>query len=361
MNPNLKLVFVYLGNEIPKYFALNVNRTAELFDYEVILVLDTKSSWPRDTPINSSIRLVVLESYNDDYLQFLNHDMGFRQGFWFFTIKRLLVLKEVHEQLGRDCPILHVEGDMLLFPSFPFTEVLFDKLKWFGNNKVSDVGSLVYSPNLMQTEWLHSQIILEIELDTQVTDMSALKRVRAKNPSRIEIFNDLFSENYHLHETNLFDGANLGVWLCGVDPRNTYGFHFIHENGEVANEKSLNLGSILSTAHLTFDHKQVYLAKGNSVKKNLHCLHIHSKDIDLFNDKSEQVLKKYIDWAHYKSPMVVGFDPKLFFSLIKSNFRNRSLKNYLRNFFSFLLKGEEISELRIFSLAKWIFSRTRRP
>jgi len=354
---NLKLVLVYLGNRVPNYVIQNANRLAELFQFDVYLFVDSLENIPTDIDFDAriNVREIVTVQKADGAL--FGHDANFRGGFWLHTFNRLLQIKEIHRELGPNDPILHIEADMLIMPSFPFKSVLAKNLKWFRYNEVSDVASLVYFPSFVETEWLHAQLLNEINDDSIVTDMSALKRIRDRNPSRIEVFQDILMKDVD-QRVGIYDGLSLGIWLCGVDPRNTFGMSIIHENSEYKVDDTSDLGDLFVDSEIYLeDGKIKFLREG--VVQNIHCLHVHSKDEQLLCVKNSDRLKQLLHFTKDNRPIVIDFRFKVFFKLMRKNLKNGTLISYLRNFVQFLFKRDKIGNPRLLEVLKFMFRKRK--
>lgn len=350
---NLKLVIIYLGNKVPRYVVQNANRLAEIFEYNVFLFVDSVSNLPSNINIHERVtlrELVTVESADD---ALFGHDKAFRGGFWIHTFDRLLQIKEIHRELGPDNPILHIEADMLIMPSFPFESVFENKLKWFQHNDQNDVASLVYSPNLAETEWMHAQLISEVSVDPQLTDMSALKKIREKNPFRIDVFQDLFASERVDQKIGIFDGYSLGIWLCGVDPRNTFGMNIIHENSEYKFESANELGDLIGQSEIYLEDGQIKLQR-NGVVQLIHCLHIHSKDERILCRNNRETLGEFLKLSKINEPIVTGFSFEILFNLFHENAKNKTLIPYFKNLTKFLSKKDKNGIPRLVAVVKFI-------
>lgn len=358
MKSDLKLVLIYLGREVPCYVLNNANRLAEMFSMDVYLFTESVTKFPLKIEVNEKLKTCHLRELNHSEQFVLNHDAKFRNGFWLHTFNRLLYLRDIHESIGSKSRILHVEGDMLIMPSFPFEEALGSKLKWFEYSELSDVASLVYSPDLEATNWLYSSLMEEMKLDSQVTDMSALKRIRMKYPNRIETFPDIFSDSTDRKSEDIFDGLSLGEWLCGVDSRNTFGWQFLHENSEFRRAKSSSLREILQEAQFCIGDKGSLVLKSGESIREIHSLHIHSKDRKLFAARNFETIQYYLDRATHTEPVVIGFSLSLFIRLVKENIQNGTVAPYFRNLLKFLFKSDQLLKFRLLSILKYIIKRS---
>lgn len=354
MKSDLKLVLIYLGREVPSYVLDNANRLANMFSMDVYLFTESVTKFPLEIEVNEKLKICQIRELDDSEQLVLNHDAKFRNGFWIHTFNRLLYLRDIHKSIGGKSRILHVEGDLLIMPSFPFEEALGSKLKWFEYSELSDVASLVYSPDLEATNWLYSSLMEEMKLDSQVTDMSALKRIRMKYPNRIETFPDIFSDSTDRKSEDIFDGLSLGEWLCGVDSRNTFGWQFLHENSEFRRAKSSSLREILQDSQFCIGDKGSLVLKSGESIREIHSLHIHSKDRKLFVASNFEAIQYYLDRARHTEAMVIGFSLSLFIRLVKENIYSGTTVPYFRNFLRFLLKRDQLSKFRLLSILKYI-------
>lgn len=355
---NLKLVLIYVGNKVPRYAVQNANRLAELFDFEVYLFVDSFGNIPADIGIHARVNLreiAVIETAGE---ALFGHDAEFRGGFWLHTFNRLLQIKAIHRELGPENPILHIEADMLIMPSFPFEFVLANKLKWFRHNHMSDVASIMYFPNFVETEWMHSQLLKEVSKDSRLTDMSALKKIREKNPSRIDVFPDMFLSEDSEQKVGIFDGYALGIWLCGVDPRNTFGMSIIHENSEYKVEGTNDLGDLIGESDFYLEDEEIKIVRNNVVQV-IHCLHIHSKDEKILCSNNSERLKELLKIAKDGKPIVIDFQFEILFKLFHQNLKSKTLFAYLKNLIRFLSKKDKRGISRLLVILNFMLKHRR--
>jgi hypothetical protein len=209
------------------------------------------------------------------------------------------------------------------------------------------VASLVYSPNLEETNWLHQELIKEAKLNPLATDMSALRKIRFKNPERIETFPNIFDIR---EKSDIFDGAAFGQWLTGMDLRNTYGFQILHENGDFKANSYKSLDLILREADIFISNNDELSVRKDGKTSIVHSLHIHSKDKDLFSSQYGRKLQEYVDWASSSKTHIFAFSRYILWECLKHNYKERSLYQYLRHFAKFLFKGQTFFDMRIWKL-----------
>jgi hypothetical protein len=254
----------------------------------------------------------------------MNHDTKFRQGFWRYTIERLFAISFFHEKYP-EAGVLHIESDVLLLPSFPFEEVeSYEKIRWMTYNETHDVSALLYSPSLKQSQWLVEHLMEELSRDLFLTDMTALSTIRRNNPYSVETFTDI-KEAFNKRSEGAFDSAAIGMWLCGQDPRSHYGILKLHNNGEFIS-KSIDFNPA-SFKYMYSSDKGLQITH-NSTLVTVHCLHIHSKSLKMFDLNWASELEKYVDLSGNASP-VSRFSPRVFFSLIRQNIEQKTIIPFL--------------------------------
>jgi hypothetical protein len=150
---------------------------------------------------------------------------------------------------------------------------LIENLAWIKFNYSHDVSALLYSPNFEFTKWLAYRIREEIAKDLGLTDMTVLSIIRNSSPDKVYLLPTISSPPRDFFE-GLFDGASVGMWLHGRDPRNHYGLvkrHILLPNSDDKAET------------LIFRIKKgiLWVENGND-KFPLFNLHVHSKSRMLF-------------------------------------------------------------------------------
>ena len=335
----LKIVFVYLGSELPEYAVKNFIRTATLFPYEVHLYVED-SNYPEkilELPKNAYINKLDRSSLKAKID--LSHDRRFRDNFWNLTLERIMSLDIIHDQFKKNTALLHIESDMLLLPTFPFDKVGGSKMRWFEHNHEDDVGSIVFSPNATETAWLTAKIVEEAEADPFVTDMSVLRRIRVKYGNRIETFPDIFNADEKTEKQDFFDGSVVGQWLFGVDTRNTYGFEVLRENGDFARSvHSEKLATLMREVNLCVGANGEVIGGTEKAKFSFHCFHIHSKKIDFFEISNTTTLSEYLKLDNRFTPQIKSWQMPVLWKLLRTNYQNNTLLSYLRHMGRYIKK-----------------------
>jgi hypothetical protein len=303
------LVLVHLNTEIPKYLSENISTLQHLFP-EISKTLIISEGMKFQAGQNDiSIRRVNSNHY-DDFFKSTRHEREFRHGFWRTSIERLLHLCDFICQ-GHLEDSIHIESDILLFKGFPFGDFKnLPRIYWQEYNSERDVASILYIRDANEANWLKQELINQITSDQYVTDMSALNRIRKSHPERIgiipsinEVNFDLKNEKYFLGHDNsaatlalkpgIYDSAQVGMWLLGMDPRNTYGVEILHGDSIIENGEGL-LDPRKATYCLTDDNQ--IIARTGDVQLPILSIHVHSKEPNLFK-ANQRLLEEYLNLA----------------------------------------------------------------
>lgn len=295
----MNIVFVALGKQYPKFLYENVKLTKEFFpDCKIYLTFDHDILPAKISKLNVKLFRYVRDERVSRLLFNMTHDKKFRGGFWQLTTDRLFAICQtiIVENLSES---LYLESDVRIFPDFPFERLKeIGKLGWTRYNKVRDVPSIIYLPKRQDAEFMHSELLLEYSTLSSNTDMTALNRIARRNLERIIMFPTLvpgLTNNVALNAKNnesweelnavssrefngIFDGAILGMWLTGQDPRNNYGFtQYLNPLLLSENESYVDPSKgrfIWKSGKLGIEVDSKYVPIYN--------LHIHSKNESLF-------------------------------------------------------------------------------
>lgn len=268
----LPIVFVQLG-KLPRHLKRNLYSFVSRFPHRTCyLVTDQKEN----LRIPDNVLVVDSKDLIDvwpEQFQIQDRRRFFRNNFWFSSKARLLLIPRLMEKfnLGK---IIHIESDVWICPSFPFQvfENLVTPLAFPLVDEVRGIASILFvngsdGINLLDrscAEWPH------------MTDMEILGQIAMSSDSELALpstydgngLADLGFEKW------IFDGAKLGMYLFGSDPRNSWGLSYRFK-------KSL-MGKLDSNQKIVIDKDQLILSEGNS-RKQIANLHLHSKSTVLFS------------------------------------------------------------------------------
>jgi hypothetical protein len=317
----IQVVFVHLGKAPARHLWLNIKRLKNLFPDIRMTVI-----YSEDTHLKKIIRagavpfLYKSSRLDEEMFKSMSLNQDFRQGFWRFSLERLIALEDFHRAIGETETIFHLESDILLMPNFPWLELVEKrKLTWLRFNDSHDVSAILISPNFTETNWLVNQIRRELKSNNRLTDMTILSLIRNKNAQRVDLLPTL-KDSIDGNQTVIFDGAALGMWLTGRDPRNHLG---VIERGLALPEAFDDASELVFS---NFRGTELEVLHGNQKVVILN-LHIHSKNTHLFGKNWITALRIDILRSRQKN-LQKTFSLLAFFSLVKDFIRRNKFQSF---------------------------------
>jgi hypothetical protein len=293
----LILTVIYLGKDLPKYVLENLRYLKTTFNQEEIyFISDSPKSIKKAEKLGVNTWLAPDPSNQwREFRDSLEHPMHFRDGFWFKTLARILVL-DSFLQLNPNKSCLQVEADVFLFPNFPISEFqnLDVEIAFPMESKEMGIASLLFLKNHKIASTLANLALTSIKENGKVTDMSLLGKVAN---SEILEFLPLRTLPHQLHSAlsqpesrqlvcknqleiaGVFDGITIGQYLLGVDPRNSKGTLILHriQESHAIDPGKLSLG-------LNLDNTLILKTPEGNVP--IYNLHNHAKDLRLYKTSS---------------------------------------------------------------------------
>lgn len=306
-------VFVHLGKSPATHLWRNLKRHADLFpEIETYVILD-QLSHVKSIPDGINSYVFKRESQFLNEAIFSAHDQKFRRGFWRFSLERLFALNEFHKNHPHR-KILHIESDVLLLPNFPWNWLSNSELPlWNNYNQDRDVSALLYFPDYARHLKFIEHVQVELTKNPKHTDMTVLAALRkdgevicslfpSLNPEIMDLLNVLNQSNSDfirhvsltdVFENGVFDGAAIGMWLTGHDPRNNYGKALLHDASPLVSGDSL-----IDPRAVAYEMDEVgnlfLVSRSTGNRVSLWNLHVHSKSLELFSENWEAELHRYI-------------------------------------------------------------------
>jgi hypothetical protein len=215
----------------------------------------------------------------------------FRDGYWQRTTSRILALADF--QKINEMPLVHVEGDVILLPQFPFEKFGSVKSVAFPLvNRGYGCASVLFSPNVREIDELKSFFFQNLKEDNHLNDMEMLGRYQSRYAKKVTIlpsvptnrneFQDwVTGEEIQLLTSNLqefggiFDGMTIGQYLLGEDPNNHFGIRPIYR---IQKHHSFNP----QASRFSWDDKKELQISSASGPLSIFALHVHSKDMRAF-------------------------------------------------------------------------------
>lgn len=297
------IVFIHIGKTIPAHVpvALSQARTFNP-DCPIIFVANEEALQTFKVP-NSNITLITCESLqiNEEHRLFKQrsgHNTEWREGFWLYTSERFLYLHDLMVQYDLE-NVFHLEHDNMLYanlvellpifkenykglaitmdndqrciPGFVYisSKPIMARLARYFTDKAGDNNNdmqiLARFKNDLGDEAADNLPIICSEYVNEQPMRSPYNHV-ASNPNKYCLNIDLFN--------SIFDGAALGQYIGGIDPRNG------NSQPGFINESCVFNPSLLTYEWIEDrEGRKVPFAiyKGNKFRINN--LHIHSKNL----------------------------------------------------------------------------------
>lgn len=285
------IVFVHLGTPPPKVLLRNLEIIHLDFPGSDLHVV-TDRDWGKKFPSWVSSFQIPQDGHARRIVG-TPHSTTFRRGYWLFVSQRLGALADWHDE-HPSMPLLHIEGDIMLLPNFPFEKFeTLEKLSWLRFSEDADMPGLLYSPSSTETAWLADRVTFFANGTPSKTDMQSLRKVALEDPSRIsylpgfrQLCQDKFADELSMEQSldefgGIFDAAPIGQYLAGIDPRNSWGLRRLgHRSASAIRYEAVQFTSVSGTIYASLGH--------TNQKIQIFNLHLHSKDLSLFSFKSRR-------------------------------------------------------------------------
>jgi hypothetical protein len=283
------LVLVHIGNHFPEYINDCIAQVRAVSPIPIHLLINEVNI----SKVSGHVDIFTLETIptSDKRRAFEKKnrlDGSSRNGFWKSCMMRFFYLYE-HVASQNLTDVFHIENDNLVYIDFlPNLAMFQTKPMWC----VMDAPERCI-PSFL---YFNTQEILSELLDTCIehasrssNDMHALASFHNNNPDKvgalpiISHYQDTIDPMYAEHATAfgmLFDGAAIGQYIGGVDPRNSAGD---------------TRGFINETTVIKCNKVSIIWRDGNPVLNGLPLvnLHIHSKDLARWSKKKVSSDKVY--------------------------------------------------------------------
>ena len=292
MNDSGDLYFVYLGNRLPKYAIPSLRLAVKHSGMNIVLI---GNAVLEELTVGCDITFISTESFydNSDFLRIsknLINNPTFREGFWLKTLERFFVIEQYMKFKGLNS-LLHGELDQLFFG----LEDLDARLKLLVKDglylPLRDAENAVPSIIYIRNPDSLTSLLKYAKTSLFHNEMRLISDWGNENPSMIFGLPTLASElisyselgNIRIIESEIFNGifdaAQLGQWVSGIDPRNVP-----VRTKPVNKVVDIDVSSMLSKAILSDlifkfreDDNSLFVEHKDSSRLRLYNLHIHSK------------------------------------------------------------------------------------
>lgn len=287
------LIFVFLGMEFPDYAEHSLKLAAKTAKVPIVVL----SNCSRPRKLSQTIIWIDVDCFynKSDFAEFESKTSlpkGFRDGFWLKTAERFFVLRDFM-RVSNIRSFFHGELDCLFFDLFEVDNAIRESgfrgvfLPRETHDRV--IASLVFFNDQNSIDELCKFILGNVHLGNEMEILGALPFDSSgfffSLPSTEYLYREKLESNqvgWPVVPTNpgfIVDGAVMGRWLFGVDPRNTGGRG---TRNRIQNQKhavpfALPLKE-LSFRRLKRDGWSLYVSRNDlSQSKRLSVLHVHSK------------------------------------------------------------------------------------
>jgi hypothetical protein len=330
-----RVVFIHLGDARADHLIANILRFEEIFPgIEKTLIVSSTDFASRVSSKFPRINLHLYKGSDSTERIFAKSvlRLDFRQGFWRYSLERLFAFVELHELYPEE-KFIHFESDVLVFPNFPWNEILsLDGMYWTRFNEERDVSAILGSSNFQHSSKFREELTLELVKNNHHTDMTVLRELsqsgkiqfsllpsldvlQSRDPALLNVFND-----------GIFDPASIGMWLTGQDPRNKWGVKVLHQ-------EMLSGGSLVNPGSCAFEispEGNLFIRQNGGMIPVFN-LHVHSKEVKLFGRNWAQNLQRYVNLSRRKR-VIRQFSMKVLVGLLIENYRQKSLLRYFLTF-----------------------------
>lgn len=229
-----QIILVSTGS-FQNYIKENINQLLR-FQFDIHVIVDFPFLKELDE-YKSNVELIDSATLQTNFDKKSKLDKKFRNGFWNNTSKRLFLLYE-YIKIKKLKNVIHIENDVLLYSNmdYNFEEKIYITMD--SNDRC--IPGIIYIPKYD----LFTNLIENY--DFTKNDMINLSNFYLNNKDIVKTFpiidntidKCIYNENFQ-EFNSIFDGAAIGQYLGGVDPRNIPGdtTGFVNETCEIKYDK----------------------------------------------------------------------------------------------------------------------------
>lgn len=301
-NSQIPLVLAHIG-KMPQHLSANILYLVKTFPKRnLYFISDIKPSLVIDSPrfIHIPIERLIQEWPVD--FSITDKRRLFRNNFWFTSKARLILIPSFMRIFGEN-KVIHIENDVWIHPLFPF---------YF----LEELEAPLSFPRVDSKRGIASVMVIKGELGIRMledacaswpnsTDMQILGNLM-NTDSRVFQLPSMIGSTDNSNLGNwIFDGAAIGMYLFGADPKNSLGL--------IRRFEKSPMGSFLQELDFSFKDKDLVISDGIRWNR-VAALHIHSKTCTIFSSDWKSVLEKQL--IREQRGMKYGFNfSALFFGL----------------------------------------------
>jgi hypothetical protein len=276
IDKKLSFAVVHLG-KVPIHVRKNVEYLAQYFSQRFLFVITDQEdcSWLSGKGITVVRVNELIENWPTEF-EINDKRQYFRENFWFSSKARLLLLPKLMEKYDLE-KLLHIESDVWIHPDFPIDYFcgVQEPLAFSRIDHHRGIASILFINgeqgckllNLSCLEW------------PRLTDMEILGKMLESKMNILELTTYEYEKD--TGGSWIFDGAKMGMYLFGSDPRNSWGL--------IRRFRKSPMGGLLDGDSIEFNCG--YLMIRSAIRqKRIANLHLHSKNHSMYSEKWDLIL-----------------------------------------------------------------------
>lgn len=310
MNPTVLIVYVQLGgNPAPTLQHYAKINSRLIPNAKSVLITDNPA---RHVDFSGDVIPYVEDKHLSGFTEYTNSNRAYTNiagGYWRFTMERLFALKILEEHYATDCPVLHLESDVLLLLDNVALQRIIQSFKVTSVPRYSlsdGIASILFAPStrqLVQDLLKLDSILLEnlsVTSDMALLGLGLEKGVIGELPSHPKDALILGAEVNESSTRIVFDGLAYGQYLFGQDP--------VHTSNRVVSGYlnpcfQLDLSQVFWQVELNTDLRRPSFLWEDQIYEVVN-IHMHSK---LLVDPSDSIMwEETLNEANGVTERVVG-------------------------------------------------------
>lgn len=297
----VNLVQIYIGKNLPTYIYDNIYQTLLMNNYDTFrlyVLIDSecvdmfKKSVSKLNINTDSVKCISLNSTCENIEKYKEYTKKFkvdrfRDNFWLSTTMRFFYMEEFMS-IYNISNMFHIENDVMLYEDLRLLGQ--SKDLWMVQDSVDRViPSIMYIPNITSLMSLNNHILNETKnSDTFLNDMALLGSYKNKKHFPIDFDSD---------SEFIYDGAAIGQYLGGVDPRNLA----VSDNEELKMVRNPSKGFINETSDFKINKDMTFFRKSMFID-----FIDESKNLDLMYGVYKGIIKRVVN-IHVHSKQLCQF------------------------------------------------------
>ena len=291
------------------YILDNIDQLLKL-KHKNIYVITNPNLFKHFTHIQDKIKLVNIDNLNESY-NFKSKsslNKSFRNGFWYLTSYRLFYIYECMKFYNIN-DVIHLENDVLIY--YNCDELLSIVNKEFVYLPFDTYNRNIISIMYIPTAGIYKKILDNYNVNKNDMENFAIINRKTNLIKKFPIYitsKELTDEEKFVSENSdifpfIFDGAAIGQYLYGIDPRNN---------------PNNTIGFINETCIIKYNKYKITFKNINGINKPF--IAINNKDIPIFNLHIHSKKLKYVKNKKCIAVLTRGYkDLNSYNKLIKRN------------------------------------------